>query len=120
MQRQVLVIQRVQRTVDVPLVQYIDRIVDVPVVKQRQALHIQTVQKTLEVPQIQRLHRAVHVPVETSQERVQQHTRGVLNISHSSLWPSARRILSARPMKCPRSLLQFPRRTPIQMVPREG
>ena len=54
MQRQVPVIQRVQRTVDVALVQYIDGIVDVPLVKRRQALPIQTVQKTLEVPPIQR------------------------------------------------------------------
>ena len=80
-----LVIQIVQRTVDVPLGQYTDRIVDVPVVKQRQALHIQTVQKTLEVPQIQRLNRAVHVPVETSQERVQQHTVGFEHQSQLAL-----------------------------------
>ena len=80
MQRQVLVIQRVQRTVDVPLVQYIDRIVDVPVVKLRQALPIQTVQKTL-----QRLHRAVHVPVETSRERVQQRTVEFEHQSHLAL-----------------------------------
>ena len=54
MQRQVLVIQRVQRTVDVPLVWYIDAIVFVPIVKRRQASPIQTVQKMLEVPPIQR------------------------------------------------------------------
>ena len=36
-QRQVLVIQRVQRTVDVPLVQCIDTIVGVPVGTRRQA-----------------------------------------------------------------------------------
>ena len=35
MQRQVLVIQKAQRTVDVPLLQYIDTTVDVPVAKQR-------------------------------------------------------------------------------------
>ena len=34
-QRQVLAIQKAQRTVDVPLLQYIDTTVDVPVVKQR-------------------------------------------------------------------------------------
>ena len=33
MQRQVLVIQKAQRTVDVPLLQYIDTTVDVPVTK---------------------------------------------------------------------------------------
>ena len=69
-----LLIQRVQRTVDVPLVQYIDTTVDVPVVKRRQALTIQVEQMTPEVPQIQRLHRAVHVLVEIPQERVQQRT----------------------------------------------
>ena len=35
MQRQVLVIQKTQRTVDVPLLQYIDTTVDVPVAKRR-------------------------------------------------------------------------------------
>ena len=35
MQRQVLVIQKAQRTVDVPLLQYIDTTFDVPVAKQR-------------------------------------------------------------------------------------
>ena len=33
MQRQVLVIQKAQRTVDVPLLQHIDTTVDVPVAK---------------------------------------------------------------------------------------
>ena len=82
MQRQVLVIQRVQRTVDVPLVQYIDTIVDVPVVKLPRTRHFQTVQKTLEVPENQCLDRVVDVPVvmvqqmatESPQERVQQRT----------------------------------------------
>ena len=49
MQRQVPVIQRVQRAVDVPLVQYIDAVVGVPVVKQRQALSIQTVHVLVEI-----------------------------------------------------------------------
>ena len=35
MQRQVLVIQKAPRTVDIPLLQYIDTTVDVPVAKQR-------------------------------------------------------------------------------------
>ena len=35
MQRQMLVIQKPQRTVDVPLLQYIDTTVDVPIAKRR-------------------------------------------------------------------------------------
>ena len=40
MERQVLVAQRVQRTVDVPLVQYIDKIIDVPFVKHEPGSHV--------------------------------------------------------------------------------
>ena len=50
LQRQVLMIQNVQKIVEVPQVQYIGNIVDVPVATQRQVPTIQTVQKTVEVP----------------------------------------------------------------------
>ena len=47
MQRQVLVTQKVQRTVEVPLVQYIDSRVEVPVVKEYQIPTTPTEQKTV-------------------------------------------------------------------------
>ena len=46
MQRQVLVIQKAQRTVDVPLLQYIDTTVDDPVAKRRREATIKTPRKT--------------------------------------------------------------------------
>ena len=49
MQRQVLVIQKVQKTVEVPQGQHMDRIVDVTFVLQHQVPTSQTVQKTVEV-----------------------------------------------------------------------
>ena len=48
MQRQTLVVQKAQKTVEVLQIQYIDMIVDVPEVLQRQAPTIQTVEKTEE------------------------------------------------------------------------
>merc|ERR1711972_552629 len=62
-QRQVPMIQTVQKTVEVPQVQYIDKVVDVPVTKQRQVPMIQTVQKTVEVPQIEFVDNHIHIPV---------------------------------------------------------
>ena len=49
MQRQVHVTQKVQRTVEVPLVQYIDSRVEVPVVKEHQIPTTATEQKTVMV-----------------------------------------------------------------------
>jgi len=43
--RQVPMVQTVQRTVEVPEVQYIDKVVDIPVERQRQVPMVQTVQK---------------------------------------------------------------------------
>ena len=49
MQRQVLVIQKEPRTVDVPLLQYIDTTVDVPVAKARQKQHEDCITKYNEI-----------------------------------------------------------------------
>ena len=62
-QRQVPMMQKVQKFVHVPQVQHIDKIVDVPVQKQRQVPEIQIVQKVAEVPQVQFIDKVVDVPV---------------------------------------------------------
>ena len=83
LQRQVLVIQQVQETVEVSRVWYTDKIIDVPVAAQRQVPSIQTVQRTAGVPRVQFLDRLVGVPVATQtqvpyssapQERIQERT----------------------------------------------
>merc|ERR1712227_1168997 len=50
-ERQVPMVQTVQKFVDVPQVQYIDKVVEVPVQKERQVPMVQTVQKFVDVPQ---------------------------------------------------------------------
>ena len=70
LQRQVLVIQKVRRTVEVPQVRYIGEIGDVHVVAQRQVPTTQTVQKTVEVPQI--VEEVVKILKIVSQDRNQQ------------------------------------------------
>ena len=63
LQRQVPVIQQVQKTVEIPQVQYTGKIIDVSVATQRGVPTTQTVQKTAEAPQTQFLHRGEDVPV---------------------------------------------------------
>ena len=58
-QRQVPMVQKVQKTVEIPQVEYIDRVVDLSVQKQRQVPMIQKVHKTVEVLQIQYIERIV-------------------------------------------------------------
>ena len=62
-QRQVPVIQKEQRSVEVPQFLYIGRIVDVPVVLQREVPTNQRVQKTVEVLETQHLDEVLDVPV---------------------------------------------------------
>ena len=63
LQWQVPMVQKVQKTVEVPQVQYIGKIGDVSVVTQGQVPTIQTVQRTVGVPQVQFPDRVVDVPV---------------------------------------------------------
>ena len=62
MQRQAPLIQKAQKTVDVPQIPYNDMIADVPVL-QRQVPTIQTVQKSKEITLIRFLAPEVDVPV---------------------------------------------------------
>ena len=90
-------IQSVQRSVDVTLIQYIDTIVDVPVVKRRQEPTIQPEQKTLEVRENQGLDRVVDVPVLMEQQMVaeipqDQRAAGVVRtVACSPVSPASRR-----------------------------
>ena len=63
LQRQVPVIQQVQRNVEIPQVQYTGKIIDVSVATQRGVPTTQTLQKTAEAPQTQFPHRGEDVPV---------------------------------------------------------
>ena len=73
MQRQVLVMQKAQRTVDVPLVQYIEATVDVQLRSDAKKQSSRRHRKRWRFFRVSYSHLAVHVPVEIPQERVQQH-----------------------------------------------
>merc|ERR1712107_706044 len=52
-QRQIPMVQTVQKTIEIPQLQYIDKVVDVPVVQVVQVPRLQVVEKIVEVPEIQ-------------------------------------------------------------------
>merc|ERR1711945_75660 len=52
-QRQIPMVQTVQKTIEIPQMQYIDKVVDVPVVQVMQVPQVQVVEKTVEIPEIQ-------------------------------------------------------------------
>merc|ERR1719281_2376624 len=56
-------VQKVQRTVQVPQVEYVDNHVHVPVHKQRHVPMVSVTQKHVEVPVIQTVEKIVDVPV---------------------------------------------------------
>ena len=55
--------EKVQKTVEVPQAQSTDKVIDVPVIMQRQVPAVQVVRKTVEVPQTQFIDRVVDTPV---------------------------------------------------------
>ena len=57
-------VQKVQKSVEVPQLQYEDQVVEVPVTKQVHVPLVETVQKSVEVPQVQYEDQVVHVPVQ--------------------------------------------------------
>ena len=63
LQRQVPVIQQVQKTVEIPQVQHTGKIIDVSVATQRGVPTMQAVQKTVDVPQVRFLDPVVDIPV---------------------------------------------------------
>ena len=65
-----LLVQRVQKSMEMPVVQFSDRVVDMLVVTQRQVPMIPNVQNTVEVPQIQYVDKIVDAPVEASHQPV--------------------------------------------------
>merc|ERR1712135_84199 len=52
-QRQIPMVQTVQKTIEIPQLQYVDKVVDVPVVQVVQVPQVQIVEKTVEIPEIQ-------------------------------------------------------------------
>ena len=67
-QRQVPIVQKVQKTVEVFQTQFINKVVDVPVHMQRQVPAVQVVQKTAEATRIQFIDRAVDIPAEQQRQ----------------------------------------------------
>merc|ERR1719273_2819188 len=61
-QRQVPMVQKAQKTVEVPQVQYIDKVVDVPVVRVVDIPQVQVVEKIVDIPQVQVVEKIVEVP----------------------------------------------------------
>lgn len=57
-------VQKVQKSIEVPQLQYEDQVVEVPVTKQVHVPLVETVQKSVEVPQVQYEDQVVHVPVQ--------------------------------------------------------
>merc|ERR1740127_139757 len=55
-------VQKVQKTVEVIVMETVEKIVDVPVVKQVEVPQIQTIEKIVEVPFIQTVEKVVEVP----------------------------------------------------------
>ena len=60
-QRQVPTVQTVQKTEDVPQIRCLDRVVNVPVATQHQMPMIQKTQRTVEINQVRFIHRIVEV-----------------------------------------------------------
>ena len=80
-QRQVSIVQKVQKTVAVPQTQFIDKVVDVPAHMRRQVPAMQVVQKNVEVPQIQFIDRTVDIPaVQQRQEPMVQMVQKTVEI----------------------------------------
>merc|ERR1712122_408361 len=61
-QRQIPMVQTVQKTIEIPQLQYIDKVVDVPVVQVVQVPQVQVVEKTVEIPQLQIVEKIVEIP----------------------------------------------------------
>ena len=57
-------VEKVQRSVEVPQVEYEDKVVEVPVAKQVNVPMVQTVQREVQVPQVQYVDKVVEVPVQ--------------------------------------------------------
>ena len=76
-QTQVPSVQRVQKIVEMPVVQFSDGHVDTPVITQRQVPMIPNVQKVVEVPQIQYIDKIVDAPVVARSEDVSVGTQTV-------------------------------------------
>merc|ERR1719356_1751486 len=62
MHRHVPTITKVQKPVEVTVIETIEKIVDVPVVKQVEVPQIQTIEKIVEVPYIQTVEKIVEIP----------------------------------------------------------
>merc|ERR1712176_1613012 len=62
-QRQVPMVQKVERTVEVPQIEYVDNHVHIPVHKHRHVPMVSVTQKHVEVPVIQTVEKIVDVPV---------------------------------------------------------
>merc|ERR1711945_20320 len=61
-QRQIPMVQTVQKTIEIPQLQYVDKVVDVPVVQVVQVPQVQVVEKTVEIPQLQIVEKIVEIP----------------------------------------------------------
>merc|ERR1719356_1414798 len=74
MHRHVPTITKVQKPVEVTVIETIEKIVDVPVVKQVEVPQIQTIEKIVEVPYVQTVEKILEIPtVGETLEGVQKH-----------------------------------------------
>merc|ERR1712037_99233 len=55
-------VQKVQKHVDVTVIETVEKVVDVPVVKQVEVPQIQTIERIVEVPFIQTVEKIVEIP----------------------------------------------------------
>ena len=55
-------VQKIQKTIEIPQAQDIDKVVDAPVVQVVQVPQVQVVEKTIEVPQLRNIEKFVEIP----------------------------------------------------------
>ena len=84
-QRQVPIVQMVQKTMESPQAQFLDEVVGMSVVVQRKVPMIQRVQKTVEVPQIQYVDKIVEAPVAAAQQLVPVDAESFLRVEEVSV-----------------------------------